>query len=136
MTEVVTNGDVGGRHLLIDFVDVDEKFLENYIESNKIFIKLLKVFDENLLSSAVKQDDNSFTLFVCSETFIICVCGFKEKNMITADIRYFSEHEEKEIEEWLTHEYRPHQLSTYFLERGNSSKSVRSDTKRPRKVLH
>lgn len=131
--EIELNGDVAGHQLLIDFSGVDEDLTNDVGKSADIFTKLFKINHEKMIACSVDDYDDRFCLYICSENILCTVFGFKERSLVTADLRVFGEHDLREIEDWLVHEYHPVQVTKSDFERGTPVKFIPRDTKKVRK---
>jgi S-adenosylmethionine/arginine decarboxylase-like enzyme len=129
---VQLHSDVAGHQLLIDFMDVDEKYSNSFSSSYKIFQKLMEIIDDEILSSTMQEREESFVGFICTKKTHIVVCGYHARGLVTVDVRMPSEIDSKEIIDWLVHEYRPSQIIKRMTNRGDTSKEVQTDTIRIR----
>lgn len=133
--QVQLHSDVAGRQLLIDLMDVDDKFTDSNAPSKDIIEKFFGVFNDKSITSSSIEEENHFVLISCGKTFLITVCGYSGRKLITIDVRIHGETDFKEIEDWLVHEYRPGQLARRTLDRGNASGNVESNVRKIRNIL-
>ena len=127
--QVQLNSDVAGHQLLLDMMGVADKHTQSN-DCYSIITRMSDVFEDNIKSTSNYQYDESFVCFACMEKFVITITGYNERHLITVDVRIGANVDCQSVQDWLVHEFRPEQYVVHNVDRGDSTASASSRTRK------